>query len=153
MVYDFHPLESVADLDNTSYRPCGGTALLDALGTMINNVGEKLSAMSEEDRPSKVLFLVITDGEENSSVVFSKEKIKEMVQHQKDVYKREFVFMGANIDSMGEGMSMGFSQQNTMDYTASPVGTRSLYKDISKSTTRYRNNGASNSGGFFGKSK
>ncbi len=152
LVHDCKVLADISDLDSSTYRAAGGTALLDALGKTINSVGAKLATMEEDERPSKVIFLVITDGEENSSVEFSKEQIKSMVEHQQDVYKWEFVFMGANIDSMAEGASIGVAQHNTMDYMPTPAGTRSLYQDVSKSMKRYRMSGPSKSG-FFGKGK
>jgi len=152
LVHDCKVLADVADLDATTYRASGGTALLDALGKTINSVGVKLAAMEEDERPSKIIFLVITDGEENSSVEFTKEQIKSMVEHQQNVYKWEFVFMGANIDSMAEGASLGIAQHNTMDYMATPAGTRGLYHDVSKSMRKYRMSGPSKSG-FFGKGK
>jgi len=150
LVHDCLALADVPELDKTSYKANGGTALLDALGTTINSVGAKLAAMEEDERPSKVIFLVITDGEENSSQEFTKEQIKSMVEHQQDVYKWQFVFMGANIDSMAEGTSLGIAQNNTMDYEATSKGTRGLYTDVSHSLTRYRTRGPSKSG-FFGK--
>lgn len=149
LVHDCVKLADVPDLCKKTYVASGGTALLDALGTTINSVGSRLAAMPEEERPSKVLFLVITDGEENSSTEFCRDKIKEMIEHQQGVYSWEFVFMGANLDSISEGASIGISKSNTMNYSATPSGTRGLYTDVSKSVTRYRSQGPSKSG-FFG---
>jgi uncharacterized protein YegL len=148
IVHDCVKLADVPKLTKRTYVARGGTALLDALGTTIDEVGKKLAAMPEEDRPSKVLFLVITDGEENSSEIFTRDQIKEKVEHQKNVYKWDFVFMGANLDSIAEGGSIGIAQNCTMNYSATPAGTRGLYLDISKSVTRYRTQGPSNSGFF-----
>lgn len=138
LVHDFIKLNDVPDLDTETYCPGGGTALLDAMGATINSVGAKLAAMPEEERPSKVIFLVITDGEENSSKEFTKEQIKNMVEHQTNVYKWQFVFMGANVDAFGEGTSLGFSGSNSVSYDATRGGTKSLYKNISDSMTSYR---------------
>ncbi len=138
LVHDFVPLDKVSNLDETKYLPSGGTALLDAMGKTINEVGSKLAAMDENDRPSKVLFLIITDGQENSSLEFSKEKIKEMVEHQQTVYNWEFIFMGANIDAIAEGASLGITPDKAFQYSATPVGTRNLYKSVSDNTTKYR---------------
>jgi hypothetical protein len=142
LVHDFVQLAGVPDLSTKVYSPEGGTALLDALGTTMDSVGRKLAAMPEEERPSKVIFLVITDGHENSSRRFSAQQIKDMVQHQKDVYSWEFVFMGANIDAIAAGTNLGISMQNTMNYVPSAAGTADLYKSISSNMTSYR---ASNS--------
>jgi hypothetical protein len=138
LVHDFVKLAGVPELDTTVYAPEGGTALLDAMGTTIESVGRKLAAMPESERPSKVIFLVITDGHENASSRFSSEQIKTMVEHQKDTYNWEFVFMGANIDAIAAGTNLGISMQNTMNYISDAAGTADLYKSISHNMTSYR---------------
>jgi len=148
LVHDFVKLAAVPALDSKTYRPSGGTALLDAMGTTINSVGAKLAALPEEERPSKVIFLIITDGQENSSRNFTKEQVKSMVEHQRDVYSWEFVFMGANIDAIDEGTSLGIAAQNTMNYAPSAAGTRSLYKSVSSSMTGYRSGNSSKASYF-----
>jgi len=150
LVHDFVKLADVPELCTKSYSVGGGTALLDALGTTIDSVGERLSNMPEEERPSKVLFLIITDGEENSSTMFSHKDIKEKITHQKDVYNWDFVFMGANLDAIMAGESIGIVPNMTLNYSATPMGTRSLYDNVSKSVTRYRSGGTTTHG-FFGK--
>lgn len=142
LVHDFVKLASVPDLDSKSYRPNGGTALLDAMGTTINTVGAKLAAMPEDERPSKVIFLIITDGQENSSRNFSKEQIKAMVEHQRGTYQWEFVFMGANIDAISEGQALGISMRNSMNYDATKGGTHKLYRAVSNSVSSYRGGGS-----------
>jgi hypothetical protein len=138
VVYDAVPLATVPELSVKTYRPSGGTALLDAVGTTINNVGAKLAAMSEEERPSKVIFLIVTDGEENASHEYKLEQIKDMVTHQREKYSWEFVFMGANIDAISAGTSLGISAANSVNYVASSVGTKSLYGAVSNSLKSYR---------------
>jgi uncharacterized protein YegL len=138
LVHDFVKIASVTDLDKSTYRPDGGTALLDAMGTTIDSVGRKLAAMPENERPSKVIFLIITDGHENSSHSYSPEQIKSMVEHQKDVYSWEFVFMGANIDAIAAGTNLGISVQNTLNYAPTAAGTHKLYSTISENMTSYR---------------
>lgn len=138
LVHEFKPITGIPDLDIKTYRPGGSTALLDAMGTTINAVGTKLAAMPEDERPSKVIFLIITDGEENCSSHFTHAQIKSMVSHQQDVYSWEFVFMGANIDAIATGTGLGITMQNTLDYDATPVGTRGLYSTISENMTSYR---------------
>lgn len=138
LVHDFVELKSIPDLNSKTYYPSGSTALLDAMGTTINALGTKLSAMPEEERPSKVIFLIITDGQENASKLFTKDQISSMVQHQKDVYSWEFVFMGANIDAIGEGSALGIAATNSMNYAATSAGTHQLYESVSRNMTTYR---------------
>lgn len=147
--HDFVKLGSVPAVDGVLYRPSGGTALLDALGTTIDSVGAKLAAMPEEERPSKVIFLVITDGMENASRRYSAAQIKEKVEHQKNSYSWEFVFMGANIDAFAEGGNIGVASANSVGYTASAAGTRGLYANVSDNMKSYRASNVSRDDNFF----
>lgn len=149
IVHDSVKISDVPSLNVKTYAPMGGTALLDAMGSTMISVGNKLAAMPEEERPSKVIFLIITDGHENSSKEFTAAQIKSMVEHQKDVYSWEFVFMGANIDAISAGTNLGISMQNSVSYDSTSAGTRSLYKGLSNNLSSYRSSGNSN-GGFFG---
>ena len=137
-VHDAEHIANVQDLNIDTYRPNGNTALLDALGQTIDRVGKNLAAMPEADRPSKVIFLVITDGEENSSRMFDREQIKSMVEHQKSVYNWEFMFFGANVDAFTAGTSMGFAANNSIGYNATAAGTEVLYRGISSNVSNYR---------------
>lgn len=148
LVYNVVRLEDIKNLEDSSYVPNGGTALLDALGFTIDSVGKKLSDMSEAERPSKVLFLIITDGEDNSSKTFSIEDIRNKVKHQQDVYSWEFVFMGANLDAITVGSSIGILNSNTVSYNTTPEEIRTLYGNISRSVESFRSN-ESNKKGFF----
>ena len=123
---------SVAQFDSSSYDvvidwsnvkdipdeyklvPRSGTNLRDSLAKSINTLGEKLAAMKEEDRPSKVLVVVHTDGEENSSVEWTQEALKELVKKQREDYKWEFTFLGADIDAFTIGTAMGFSATSNL---------------------------------------
>lgn len=149
LVHDFTKIAGVPDLDTVTYQARGGTALLDAMGTTIDSVGRKLAAMPEDQRPDKVIFLIITDGHENSSCRYHAEQIKTMVEHQKDTYSWEFVFMGANIDAIAGGVSLGIDARNTLNYAATAAGTKGLYSTISSSMNSYRASNSSRSD-FFG---
>jgi uncharacterized protein YegL len=102
VVNDAVPLDQVVYLDVTNYIPSNTTALLDAVGKAVNTVGARLSNTPEEDRPEKVIFVVITDGYENASKEFTRRQVFELVSRQRDVYKWEFIFLGADIDAWGE---------------------------------------------------
>jgi hypothetical protein len=148
LVHDFVKLNEIPDLNSKSYHPSGGTALLDAMGVTMTEVGRKLAALKEEERPSKVIFLVITDGQENSSRVYAKQQIADMVKHQQDTYSWEFVFMGANIDAIAEGTSLGISTQNTLNFAPTAAGTRGLYSTISENMSSYRSSNSSRASFF-----
>lgn len=149
MVHDFVPLHGVEELNNKTYRASGGTALLDAMGTTIDAMGAKLAAMPEHERPSKVIVLVITDGEENSSEIFTLEQIKDKVTHQHDKYSWEFVFIGANIDAIAAGTSLGIAACNSVAYTSDSRGTQQLYRSVSSNLGSYRSSIAPQHVDFF----
>lgn len=92
-----------------SYRlvPRGGTPLLDSLAKSIVTLGEKLSSMPESERPEKVIVVVQTDGEENQSKEWTKEKVKALVKRQREEYSWEFLFLGADIDAFGDAGDLG----------------------------------------------
>ena len=126
-VYEGWPIAKAEKLDHKTYEPRGMTALLDALGRTIVRTGTRLEAMKEEDRPAKVVFVVITDGYENASREFDREKIADMIQRQTDIYNWQFVYLGANQDAITVGKTMGFSAQTSATYSVeNTVGTFSL---------------------------
>jgi hypothetical protein len=87
--------KDIKDDIDISISPRGSTALYDAIGKTMAIVGEKLAKMPEEDRPNRVLFLVITDGFENASREFNATTVSENIKHQREKYAWDFVFLGA----------------------------------------------------------
>src|ERR1035437_3209746 len=96
IIHDGVDINEVPDLDATTFVPRGGTALWDAIGRTIHATGAYLGKMKEADRPEKVVFVIITDGDENSSREFSHAKVREMIKHQTDKYQWGIIFLGAN---------------------------------------------------------
>ena len=101
--------------------PGGMTALLDATGRAINETGERLSNLNEQDRPGLVIFVVMTAGLDNASKDFSKGRIQKMIQHQTDVYSWRFEFLGANQDAFAEAGGMGIRTAAVADPAMSEV--------------------------------
>ncbi len=120
--------------------PRGGTALLDAMGRAINETGERLGMMLEADRPGLVVFVVMTDGEENSSQEFSKATIKKMIEHQQSVYNWQFTFLGANQDAFAEAGSIGMTAAGTANFAANKVDA--AYRATSAKVARMRTQAA-----------
>jgi len=137
-VYENTPLDFVKDLDGKTYVPRGGTALLDAVGRTIDQVGKQLAALKEEQRPEKVLVVIITDGEENSSNVYNSEKIKQMVTHQTDHYKWAFTYIGANQDAWAVGNSMGINATSNLTWASNSKGTANAFSSLNNATACYR---------------
>ena len=137
-VYEMVEIQSVKDLDSSNFVPRGSTALLDAIGQTINDTGAKLNAMAEDKKPSKVLFVIITDGEENSSREFTKDQINKMITEQRETWKWEFVFLAATQDAIQTGIDYGIGVRNSMSYQATGKGTQAMYATLNANTTSYR---------------
>lgn len=110
ILHDGEALGHVPPLDYTTYVPRGSTALFDAVGRAIVATGEKLARQDEADRPGKVVVVVVTDGEENSSREYTGARIKEMIGHQQDKYGWTFIYLGTDPTAYAnEGQSFGHS--------------------------------------------
>lgn len=103
-------------------QPRGSTALLDAVGRAIKEAGQRLATMPESERPGLVVFVIVTDGQENASQEFTKAQIKEMIEHQQNVYKWRFIFLGADQDAFDEAQSMGINPGSSSPYARSKSG-------------------------------
>lgn len=139
-------INDVPPLNNSTFVPRGGTALLDAIGRTINETGARLGAMDESARPDKVIFVILTDGEENSSKEFNQANINEMIQHQKETYQWEFVFLGANQDAIKAAGNIGIHPSAAMSYAANPVGTQRALGSLSANVASYRSGTSKNAG-------
>jgi uncharacterized protein YegL len=140
-LHDGVNIQDVKPITGKEYFARGMTALLDAVGRTINRVGEKLSKMNEADRPGKVMVLIITDGYENSSHEFTRAQIKEMVEHQRNTYKWEFLFFGAKIDSFAAADGIGIAQARTANFGASSIGVSTTMDAMGIAASSYRGTG------------
>lgn len=138
VLYDFEDIKKINPLNGTSFSPRGSTALLDALGKLISDTGKKLSEMDEKDRPEKVLFIILTDGEENDSKEYNFDQISEKINHQEEKYNWKFVYLGANQDAIKEAMKFGVKSFNTMTYGTSAKAVGATYTTLSKVVTNAR---------------
>lgn len=119
-------------------EPRGGTALLDAIGKTVVTFGEKLAALKESERPGKVLVVIVTDGQENSSVDWNRSALKALVEKQTNEFNWEFVFLGANMDAVAEAGSFGIRAGSALTYdttnTGETISTLSGYASSYRST-------------------
>jgi hypothetical protein len=136
VVYANRPIAEVGPLE---LQPRGMTALLDSVGRIITDVGAELSALPEQERPGKVIVVVVTDGLENSSVEWTVDGVRTAIKRQQDEYSWEFIFLGANMDAVEVGRHMGFAADRSMTYAPSPEGVVSTYSANSKLISRMRN--------------
>lgn len=114
-------------LSDKEYYVRGSTALMDAVGKTILDVGCRLSNTREDAKPGKVIFVITTDGLENASREFTHEKVRELILHQQEKYGWEFIFLGANIDAAKEAGNIGISAKNAYNFKPSRAGVKEMY--------------------------
>ena len=123
VIHDRLPLGEVAPLTEKEYFTCGCTALLDAVGGAIHHIGNIHKYARREDVPEKTMFIITTDGYENASRRYDYERVRRMIERQKERYGWEFLFLGANMDAVQEAARFGISAERAVDYKCDEVGT------------------------------
>ena len=138
VLYDRVSLDKIEPMTEKEYYVRGCTALLDALGGAIHHIGNIHKYAREEDRPEKTLFIITTDGQENASHQYTYEKVKHMVERQKEKFGWEFLFLGANIDAIAEAGRFGIKADRAVNYNCDSVGTEVNFKALSKAVSSVR---------------
>lgn len=142
IIHNGKNIQDVELLDETTYTPGGTTALLDAIGRTMDDVGRRLSDTPENERPSKVLVAILTDGLENASNDYTRMKINDMITHQREKYSWEFLFLAANQDAIDSGVTLGINPNMSYNYCCSSAGgTLNAFKSISRAAVSYRATG------------
>lgn len=142
ILYSNKPLQEAPDLTYYDYVPGGCTALLDAIGRTITEAGAAFAARPEAERPEKVVVLIMTDGQENSSKEHTWEAIRAMIERQQNEWHWQFVFLGANQDSFAEGAKIGIKVETTANFVATPQGFARAYGAVGQTLCAYRQNKA-----------
>lgn len=137
VLHDRIPLDKVEPLTEKDYFVGGCTALLDAVGDAIKHIRNIHKYAREEDRPQKTVFIITTDGYENSSRKFRYSEIKHLIEQQKEL-GWEFVFLGANISAAEVAESIGIDQDRAVDYIADNIGTEKAYGAMSNFVSEVR---------------
>jgi len=130
----------IQDVEKITLDPYGMTALIDAWCLTIDKTGQRLANMREEDRPSKVMFVVITDGEENDSEEFTHDQLKERIKTQEETYNWKFEYMGANQVSAQVAHNLGMRHGRTMTYDATSIGVMCMAGEFVHSVNDFRCN-------------
>lgn len=138
VLYDRISLDRIEPMNDRQYYVRGCTALLDALGGAIHHIGNVHKYAREEDRPEKTIFIITTDGMENSSHRYTYDKVKKMVERQRDRYGWEFLFLGANIDAIEVAGRFGVQANRAVNYECDSEGTQLNYEVLSKAVSRVR---------------
>lgn len=138
LLHDHINLKEIHPITDKEYYTRGCTALLDAVGKTINSIGARLNNTLEDERPDKVIFVIMTDGYENASNEFTKSEVKEMIEHQQSKYSWTFMFLGADIDAVGEAQSLGIKSDFARSHTHTSLGAQSVYSAVSNAVTCLR---------------
>lgn len=142
LLHDRIDIHAVSPMTNTEYFVGGSTALLDAIGLTINNLVSVQRNTAEDYRADKVMFVIITDGEENSSREYSADKVHSMIEHEKEKYGWEFIFLGANIDAVQTAQRFGIDADRAVDYIPDAKGTQLNFEAMAETVACYRMTGA-----------
>ena len=138
VIHDRVDIQRIESMTRRQYYVRGCTALLDAVGGAIHHIGNVHKYAREEDRPEKTLFVITTDGMENASREYSYERLKKMIERQKDKYGWEFIFLGANIDAAKEAARVGIRPEFAVDYHADRKGTAVIYEAVNEAVCSVR---------------
>lgn len=138
LLHDRIDIRAVSPITEKEYQVGGSTALLDAIGRTIHKISNAQKHTADGYRAEKVLFVIITDGEENSSREYSAEKIKALIEQQKKNYGWEFIFLGANIDAVETAGRFGISANRAQNYHADREGVELNFRVMSEAVKTFR---------------
>lgn len=138
LLHDRINLKGIIPITEREYFVRGSTALLDAVGRTIDKIGNAQKNTSEEERAEKVMFVITTDGMENSSHEYSYDKVRHMIERQKEKYGWEFIFLGANIDAVEAAARFGIAEDRAANYHADSAGTQLNYQVVSEVVSCFR---------------
>ncbi len=138
LLHDRIDIQAVGPMTDREYAAGGSTALLDAIGKTIRKLAAVQSSTAAEYRAENVMFVIITDGEENASREYSAPQVRAMVEHEKNRYGWEFVFLGANIDAVETAGRFGISADRAVDYVPDRAGTALNFQMMSETVAAFR---------------
>jgi len=138
VLHDRANVQSIQPLTDEDYTVRGCTALLDAVGRTIDQVGRTQKYLPEAERAEKVIFVITTDGLENSSREYSYQRLQSMIQNQKEKYNWEFIFLGANMDAVAEAKKFGIASDRAVTFENDSQGVQLNYQVVGKTIATMR---------------
>lgn len=138
IVHHFKPLAEILQLTRQTFVPRASTPLLDAMGRGINDLEKSLADMAEEERPSRVVMVIITDGQENASHEFRKDQIEKMIKDKQEKAAWQFVFLSADLAAIGDALASGVRAASVMGHDKDGHGTQAAWAALSRSIADYR---------------
>lgn len=141
VLYNRVGLYEVRPLTVEEFRASGGTALYDALASGIHHIGKAYKYARPDEAPGKTIFVVITDGAENSSRLYTLEETRKMVEREIREYGWEFLFFGANLQAKEVAQALGFKEENAVDYICDEIGSTQTYDALNNFVSEFRKEG------------
>ena len=138
VIHDRVSVQNIKPMTDEDYTVRGCTALLDAIGGAIHHIGNVQKYARAEDVPKHTMFVITTDGMENASRQYDSEKVKKMIERQKEKYGWEFLFLGANIDAVETARHFGISEDRAVNYHSDSEGTQLNYEVVSEAICAVR---------------
>lgn len=138
VIHNRRNISTVEPLTRKDYTPGGSTALLDALGDAINHTAKVQKMLAEDERAGNVVFVIITDGEENSSCRYSSRKVKQMISREQEKYGWEFIFLGANIDAVETASHYGIKANRASNFCCDSAGVGLNFYCVSEAVSELR---------------
>ena len=138
VIHDRVDIQKIEPMTRQDYYVRGCTALLDAVGGAIHHIGNIHKYAREEDRPEKTLFVITTDGMENASRKYSYDRLKAMIERQKEKYGWEFLFLGANIDAVQTAGQLGIRPECAANFHSDSRGTQVNYEAMAQAVCAVR---------------
>jgi len=138
VIHHFKPIQTVQELGRRTYVPRASTPLLDALGRGINDLEKSIEEIVDDERPLRIVFVVITDGQENASREFRRDQVVKMIREKTDTDKWQFVFLSADLDAIDDAMSYGFTPDAALAFQKTTVGTAVAFASLSSKISDYR---------------
>ncbi|MBP5167126.1 MAG: VWA domain-containing protein [Oscillospiraceae bacterium] len=142
VLYDRAELSGIEPMTEDSYCPGGCTALLDAIGGAVKHISNVHRYAREEDVPGKTVFVITTDGMENSSRRYSYDEVRKAVKRAQEKDGWEFLFLGANMDAIKAARSFGIREERAVRYNCDEEGTALNFRTVSKALGKMRSCGA-----------
>ena len=132
LVHDGLDIREVPDLDEKTFKPEGNTALLDAIGRTIDEVSGRLEKTADEEKPGKVIVVILTDGMENASSDYTRDRVFEIIKRKREQDGWEFVFLAANQDAFETAASLAIPKGTTSGFIPTAKGTQEGLKHTSQ---------------------
>jgi hypothetical protein len=138
IVHRFKPLAEVAELTRETFVPRASTPLLDAIGRGINDLEKSLVDLPEDDRPTRIVMAIVTDGQENASREFRKDQVEKMIREKQEKSVWQFVFLSADLAAIGDALAVGMPAAATLAHDKNSHGVGAAWASLARQVADYR---------------